>query len=156
MCSELIGPSTLGRCHVCGWYPPECGHDSSWTKEGVFKVTECWYPYTHQGGEVRTCDFCQTWHSGSCCPPGRATVTELTNATHDLSARVAELEAQLATARSEERERCAKAAEAVTLPDRWIDGSGLSHSERCAANDAAGLIVDAIRALTPTPEANHE
>ena len=46
---------------------------------------------------MRTCDFCQTWHSGSCCPPGRATVTELTNATHDLSARVAELEAERGT-----------------------------------------------------------
>ena len=66
------------------------------------------------------------------------------------------VEAQLATARAEERERCAKAAEAVKLPDRWLDGSGLSHSERCAADDAAGLIVDAIRALTPTPEPPHD
>ena len=62
---------------------------------------------------------------------------------------------QVASTRAEERERCAKAAEAVKLPDRWLDGRALSRPECRAADDAAALIIDAIRALTPTPEPPH-
>ena len=114
---------------------------------------------------MRHCDFCQTWHSGSCCHPGQAIVGLL-------RARVAELEAQLATARAEERERCRAAVEEIGVreAEHWHSvsvGQWGSPSDEdfeaakrgchyCVRVEVLHEAVQAIDALTPTPEANRE
>ena len=89
-----------------------------------------------------------------------------------LRARVAELEAQLATARAEERERCRAAVEEIGIREAG-HGHSVSAGSRGSPSDEdyerakAGCwycikvavldeAVRAIDALTPTPEANRE
>ena len=59
---------------------------------------------------MRHCDFCQTWHSGSCCHPGQAIVGLL-------RARVAELEAQLATARARHIREAVEGMPSINAPE---------------------------------------
>ena len=114
---------------------------------------------------MRHCDFCQTWHSGSCCHPGQAIVGLL-------RARVAELEAQLATARAEERERCRTAVEEIGIREAGhghavsIGSYGHATDEDfeaakrgchyCVRVEVLHEAVQAIDALTPTPEPRHD
>ena len=102
---------------------------------------------------------------------GHMMIRELQEEKAALRARVAELEAQLATARAEERERCRAAVEEIGVreAEHWHSvsvGQWGSPSDEdfeaakrgchyCVRVEVLHEAVQAIDALTPTPEPRH-
>ena len=103
---------------------------------------------------------------------GHMMIRELQEEKATLRARVAELEAQLATARAEERERCRAAVEEIGVreAEHWHSvsvGQWGSPSDEdfeaakrgchyCVRVEVLHEAVQAIDALTPTPEPRHD